>query len=118
MVKWLLLAMSILLCVVGSTMALAAQESNDPTRPADWQPQQQSTVAVKRLNLTQIIAFDGRSYAIINGHRYQLGDSVDDYQIIRIVSQRVELQKGQQIIELTLYGSGIKRPVGVKEGGE
>lgn len=92
--------------------ASAFAKAGDPTRPYQWQgdvvEQEQSALA-EELQLNQIIAFANRSYAIINGQRYQPDDVINGYRIVAIHNQRVRLQNGKQELELTLFTSTVKR---------
>lgn len=90
-------------------------EASDPTKPYGWQPQKGRVAGAAEqteLVLTQIIAFDNHRYAIINGQRYQQFDQVDGFRIITIGNQRVRLQKGQQELQLLLFGEPIKKRSG------
>lgn len=97
-----------------ATFSVAA---GDPTRPHNWRASQMATdtSAGEPLQLTQIIAFADKRYAMINGQRYQLGSRVGGYRIIAIENQRVRLQNAQQELELTLFKNDIKTLI-VTEG--
>lgn len=89
--------------------------AGDPTRPYGWQPQRGGVAgqtAQTELVLRQIIAFGNHRYAIINGQRYQQYDQVDGFRIIAIENQRVRLQKGEQELQLMMFGEPIKKRSG------
>ncbi|MBT42128.1 MAG: hypothetical protein CMF12_06350 [Idiomarina sp.] len=106
MVKLTLLVLSLQWACVNVAYA------GDPTRPHQWQSNsssQSENGSAEDLQLSQIIAFGDRRYAIINGQRYQQHDTVQGFRIIAILNQRVRLQNGQQEIELTMFTPTVKR---------
>lgn len=98
--------------VISGLAALVAftAGAGDPTRPHDWSASQTvaTATAEEQLQLTQIIAFADKRYAMINGQRYQLGSRVGGYRIVAIENQRVRLQNAEQELQLSLFSDDIK----------
>ncbi len=93
-----------------------AQELPDPTRPAQDSgsrlPRDASGVATDAdgLRLETVFRARGRQFAIINGQRYQLGQTVNGAKLVQINEQEVVLQRGVQRQHLALYPGISKLP--------
>ena len=72
----------------------------DPTRPAHWN--QQKTKIPEHILLTGSFSYPTDSIAVINGEKYRVGDSVDQYQITQITPSAVYLRNKSGITMVPL----------------
>lgn len=92
-----------LLLLLASTTGI-----QDPTQPLRATPLSPSVVSdqvvavAPELHL-QAIFTGGHDSAIIDGQRYQVGDRVQNYRVLRINPSQVSLQGQSQVRTLTLY---------------
>ena len=86
-----------------------AASAQDPTRPLTAPlllaaPVEQGVASPPQLQLQAI--FSGRrAIAIINGQRYQIGDSVNNYRLVRIKADQILLEGQGKPLTLTLFPS-------------
>ena len=74
-----------------------------PTLSAAASPQVETVTPTLQL---QAVFTGGHDSAIIDGKRYQVGDKVQNYRLLRINSSQVMLQEGQgRALTLTLFPS-------------
>lgn len=104
--KHLGLAGVLLTVVVGISSALASTQQRDPTRP----PQQSATVAQPQqtLQLTMIQSQGTSAWALVNGQRVRVGDTVAGYKVLSIDATKVRLalpQANTTPLVLTLFPS-------------
>ena len=106
------------LLMLTTMLFVCGVSASDPTRPEGWQPTAAAEAkTASALTLNQIIAFNGKTFAIINGKRYQEKDTIENYRVIAIEAHRVLLQNGEQEIELMMYSRNIKHRSST-QGGE
>lgn len=105
-------------CVCAPAGAALAELPADPTRPPGIQrgpsadtPPSEAT----RLELQAVFHAEGRSAAIINGHRVGLEDTVQRARVVEIERDRVALRRDGQTIELELVPTVVKRRVSPTE---
>lgn len=121
MVRLLVLLMgAIVVLIAGQVGAGENPPLIDPLRPLRYQsplPVPKTTQAAKdavdtkSLSLTAVLISDQRSVAIINGASFQIGDSLEGYQIVRIYADRVVLKKKSKKRVLWRVGTGLRKDI-------
>lgn len=109
---------SLLLVLLGSTIALSAPAMalqntaalQDPTKPLTGLSVMpvENTVPSAAMPITlhlQAIFSGGHNSAIIDGQRYQVGDTVQDYRLSAIQPSQVVLEGQGKPLTLTLFPS-------------
>lgn len=98
-----------------SSLPLAAEpfsavKLSDPTRPL------QETVSTQRelpaLKLNSVLISKQRRLAVINGQTVAEGEQVSGAKVLRISSDRVQLQRAGQSVEIRLHSSQIRSNAG------
>lgn len=89
----------------------AASTQADPMRPDNARPQPQSAPAPQpqpepTFRLSSIYRLDQQAYAVINGQWLTVNDTLNQYQLMAISSDRVLLQRGNRTRTLTLPQAG------------
>lgn len=84
---------------------------SDPMRPDTARPEPQRATAPApqpepTLRLTSIYRMDQQAYAVINGQWLAVNDTLNNYQLMAISSDRVLLQRGNRTRTLTLQQAG------------
>ncbi len=104
---------------LGLPLTVGAQVLSDPLRPATYAEPGSRAVksaalpaeeSLPELRLHSVLISVGRSVAVINGARLQVGDRLEGFQLVKIERQQVELNNGTKSIVLRRTGSGIKSP--------
>ncbi len=92
------------------TLLLTATSTQaDPMRPDTARPQPQSVPAPQpepTFRLSSIYRLDQQAYAVINGQWLTVNDTLNQYQLMAISSDRVVLQRGNRTRTLTLPQAG------------
>lgn len=90
----------------------------DPMRPRHYEdPQSAPPPSVEQPSpaptwkLTTVLLAADRRVAVINGKSLQVGDSLDGYQLVEILSDRVQLRKNQSRVLLRRSGTGLRKDV-------
>jgi hypothetical protein len=91
------------LFILASLFLLTAM--TDPTRPPDvLLPASSKGVVAGSLQLTAIFVYPDRRIAVINGKEVRTGDTINEYTIINIQHDTVELKGSQgNLTVLTLF---------------
>ncbi|RCU49823.1 MULTISPECIES: MSHA biogenesis protein MshK [Corallincola] len=96
---------SLLICA--SSLAMAATELKDPTRPPGQQRAAvgggQQAAKPSSLQLQQILFQDEQSLVIINGQQLRTGQKIRGYTVGKISANQVELIRGDKRVKLTLF---------------
>lgn len=115
------LLVSFLLLLAGSA---GAEALNDPTRPPARAPAPRPGAAVvvarERLVLSSVLISPERRVAVINGRALQVGERIDDAEVVAIDLQQVRLKRHTQTVTLTLSGKNgvVKHPENVPGKGQ
>ncbi|WP_127560602.1 hypothetical protein [Saccharospirillum alexandrii] len=94
------------------TLLLTATSTQaDPMRPDTARPEPQSAPAPRpepepTFRLSSIYRLDQQAYAVINGQWLTVNDTLNQYQLMAISSDRVLLQRGNRTRTLTLPQAG------------
>lgn len=95
-----------MLLLAGWGGSAGAEALNDPTRPPTRAPAPRSASAVvvarERLALSSILISPDRRVAVINGRVLQIGERIDDAQVVAIDLHQVRLKRHDQTLTLTL----------------
>lgn len=97
----------ITLCL--TLMLFAGSTQADPMRPDTARPQPQAAPTPQpepTFRLTSIYRLDQQAYAVINGQWLTVNDTLNQYQLMAISSDRVLLQRGNRTRTLTLPQAG------------
>ena len=111
------LFMLLLFCLVGEGFAATVGQLVDPMRPVHYQNQVNKKSAVKKQvqvktrewYLTTVLISQGRSVAVINGKPLQVGEQLEDYELVQIRSDQVILKNKQEKLVLRRAGTGLKK---------
>ncbi|MEP4547468.1 MAG: hypothetical protein ABJ000_14920 [Saccharospirillum sp.] len=100
---------SITLCL--TLLFTATSTQADPMQPDTARPQPQAQAAPvpqpePTFRLTSIYRLDQQAYAVINGQWLSVNDTLNQYQLMAISSDRVLLQRGNRTRTLTLPQAG------------
>ncbi|WP_394169940.1 hypothetical protein [Saccharospirillum alexandrii] len=94
-----------------TVMLTATSAQADPMRPDTARPEPQSAPAPRpepepTFRLSSIYRLDQQAYAVINGQWLTVNDTLNQYQLMAISSDRVLLQRGNRTRTLTLPQAG------------
>ena len=94
----------IMLCLIMSPLSFG--QSIDPTKPFTRAALDKESVE-KNLKLYSIIIGDSEPKAIINQKVMKVGDSLDEFKIIKINKSKVVLKSSTETIELSLFANAL-----------
>lgn len=98
------------LCLILALLAPANSALSDPMRPDTARPAEPRQAPAPQPEpsfiLTSIYRVDQQAYAIINGQWLTLNDTLNNYQLMAIRSDKVLLQRGNRTRTLTLQQAG------------
>lgn len=103
--------------LVWASQAVTAENLVDPMRPVDYRavrvkPQEKKDdVDTSSWKLTAVLTSATRQVAVVNGHSFQQGDTLDGFIIKKIQKDRVYLQKAQKTVVLRRVGTGLKKEI-------
>ncbi|WP_037336894.1 hypothetical protein [Saccharospirillum impatiens] len=100
-----------LLVLSFTAMFITGHALADPMRPDTLRPEPQTAPAPvvqpePTFRLTSIYRLDQQAYAVINGQWLSVNDTLNNYQLMAIRSDRVLLQRGNRTRTLTLQQAG------------
>lgn len=103
--------MNILLCSLWFSFPLAAEELHDPTRPFGWSPPTLAEEGPNTWTVTFILVSPQRQVAVINGQTVQIGEKIEEAQVIAITTQAVTLlQADGQPLTIPMFETTVKVP--------
>jgi hypothetical protein len=92
----------LLALLTAAVMPAAAQQMMDPTRPLDHRVGEAREVPME---LNSILIGKGRRIAVINGQEAAERERIGDILVLRILPNRVIVQRNGRQYELNLHGS-------------